>query len=43
MEAKNNFEFTGVVCMKEERERFTSLQSYTAERDQSLLALFGPW
>lgn len=42
MEAKNNFEFTGVVYMKEERERLTSLQSYTVERDQSLLALFGP-
>lgn len=42
MEAKNKFEFTGVVCMKEERERFTSLQSYTDERDQSLRALFGP-
>lgn len=33
-------EFTGVVCTK--KKLFTSLQSYTAERDQSLLALFGP-
>lgn len=37
MEAKNNWK-----CTVNERIRFTSLQSYTAERDQSLLVLFGP-